>query len=1038
MRTNANGAGRSFTLTGLAFGVQQGSVKLDNAVMKISSWSDRQIKFTVPNELPNDLKPGPHQLKITTAGGKTTVNALTFHLLNPVNSNGLYNPTIFEVGIGKAYDPTSPIRNVGDPANGIGSYEHALQDALNDAANVAKALVVVYPGPVDLSNPRYNGRGAYYENVVIHSPLKLQGVGPGGVYPDGTPVQGTILDGIAFGGDTNMAEAFRVLVTGLTRAGNQDIAEGQVIYVLPGTTTQFSASNTNNFAAAIDGINIRGGDQMGFPGNLNAIFGGYPGPVGGVNAETQGGAIFANAYASYLQITNNIIENNSGTYGTIRIGTPNIDTGDNHNDHVRIAYNRIVANGGTNLAGAIGLFGGSNNYEIANNDVCGNFSAEYGGAISHFGLSPSGKIHDNRIYFNHAYDEGGGIIIAGELAAVPTAAYGQPGGPQGSGAVSIYNNLIQGNMSEDDGGGLRFLMAGNFPMNVYNNMLVNNIATHEGGGVAIDDAPNIRFLNNTVMNNKTTATAITSDGSPAPAGLSTGPNSDQLQASLPLGAAAFSNPLLFNNIFWDNWAGTKGTNTVTGITPADAYYWDMGVLGSSYQLSPTNSILHSETVNHNDVIASPTNKVDQNPLVFSSLDIPLSFTSWRTNINFIGAIMVTADLPPSLLSDYHLFDDISPAYNAGAVSIATPSGALFAPTFDIDNQGRPGFGSFDAGADEIPNPIADLSITKTDGQTSVLVGSVVTYTIAVSNAGPNGVSGANITDNLPAVLSNVSWSCAAVAGSSCTTGGAGNNRTGTVTLPAGGSAVFTARATLSPSAVGSLTNTASVTMPAGFTTDPTAANNTASDTDTISVPLPTLTVLDNFNRANATTLGSNWSQIVLLGRAAIQNQSNQAFAAVPGFAYWNNPTTGYGSKQGAAFTFVQNGGSPSAPQNGSSLLLKVTNGSGSTSNPANYLRVQYQTSSGGQVVVQWTNNGNVLSPAYTTLGTFASGTFVTGDRLLAVANADGSVDVWKTSAANVTTYLGHSAASTFTGTGRIGIQLPTNARIDDFRGGTLP
>ena len=31
-------------------------------------------------------------------------------------------------------------------------------------------------------------------------------------------------------------------------------------------------------------------------------------------------------------------------------------------------------------------------------------------------------------------------------------------------------------MSEDDGGGLRFLMAGNFLMNVYNNMIVNNIA----------------------------------------------------------------------------------------------------------------------------------------------------------------------------------------------------------------------------------------------------------------------------------------------------------------------------------------------------------------------------------------------------------------------------------------------------------------------------------------------------------------------------------------------------------------------------------
>ena len=134
-----------------------------------------------------------------------------------------------------------------------------------------------------------------------------------------------------------------------------------------------------------------------------------------------------------------------------------------------------------------------NGYEVASNDLCGNFSAEYGGAISHFGLSNNGSIHDNRIYFNHSYDEGAGIMIAGELPLIRPRTMAQPDGPQGSGAVNIYNNLIQANLSDDDGGGLRFLMAGNFPMNVYNNMIVNNISTHEGGGVALDDAPNVRF-----------------------------------------------------------------------------------------------------------------------------------------------------------------------------------------------------------------------------------------------------------------------------------------------------------------------------------------------------------------------------------------------------------------------------------------------------------------------------------------------------------------------------------------------------------------
>ena len=100
---------------------------------------------------------------------------------------------------------------------------------------------------------------------------------------------------------------------------------------------------------------------------------------------------------------------------------------------------------------------------MTGNDICGNFSAEYGGGISAFGLSPGGSIDHNRLWFNRSYDEGGGIIIAGALPSDPNAL------SPGSGAVSIHDNVIQSNLSDDDGGGIRFLMAGNFPLDVYNN-----------------------------------------------------------------------------------------------------------------------------------------------------------------------------------------------------------------------------------------------------------------------------------------------------------------------------------------------------------------------------------------------------------------------------------------------------------------------------------------------------------------------------------------------------------------------------------------
>ncbi len=837
MYANASGSARSFTITGLGFGNSAGSVLLDNQPMNIGTWTDTSITFTVP-ALPSGFE-GPHQLKIATANGAGTINAITFHVLSPGNGNGSNTPQVYRVGPGQQYA--------------------TIQSALEAAASSSnrRDLVVVYPGLPDNSNPRINGRGVYYENLIIHSLVKLQGVGPGGVYPNGTAVSGSMIDGLGYGGDTDLADAWRTLVSGLTWSGNQDVSEGQVIYVLA-QDGQFGNSNApynTNFRATIDGFDIRGGDQMGFPGNLNAIFGGYPGPSAAPNAETQGGAIFVNAYARNLQISNNVIEQNGGAYGAIRVGTPNL-TGPNanqHNENLRISNNRITANAGTNLAGAIGIFNGADNYEVASNDLCGNFSAEYGGAISHFGLSQNGSIHDNRIYFNRSYDEGAGIMVAGELPVNPSSNYGTPTGPRGSGAVNIYNNLIQANLADDDGGGIRFLMAASdcnssagglqaCAINVYNNMIVNNVSTHEGGGVAIDDAPNVRFYNNTVMNNKTTATAITSDGTPAPAGLSTGMNSTQLQAVLPGSAATFSNPVLFNDVFYNNWAGTRGVNNVTGIGAGgagDVNPWDMGVYPSNgvSLLSPTNSVLQTNI----GVNASGSNSA-LDPKVKSTHDIPMTFTSWRTNVNFVGAIMVTADLPPALMGNYHLdpfASPASPAKNTGAASKSVPPyqqppANLSAPTFDFDNQGRPALGNFDMGADEIP-ALADLSITKTDGKTTVQRGEAISYSIVVSNAGPEAVTGAAVTDNFPSALSGtINWNCATTGGATCggTSTGSGNiNRA--VNIPSGGTVTFTTTSgTVSNTASGSFSNTAYVAIPSGIT-DPNPGNNTATDTDSI-------------------------------------------------------------------------------------------------------------------------------------------------------------------------------------------------------------
>ncbi|MDH5234654.1 MAG: DUF11 domain-containing protein, partial [Gemmatimonadota bacterium] len=71
-------------------------------------------------------------------------------------------------------------------------------------------------------------------------------------------------------------------------------------------------------------------------------------------------------------------------------------------------------------------------------------------------------------------------------------------------------------------------------------------------------------------------------------------------------------------------------------------------------------------------------------------------------------------------------------------------------------------------------PSANLGITKTDGVTAVNQGGTVTYTIVASNAGPNAVTAATVTDNFPAQVTGVTWTCSATAGSSCPASGSGN------------------------------------------------------------------------------------------------------------------------------------------------------------------------------------------------------------------------------------------------------------------------
>lgn len=138
---------------------------------------------------------------------------------------------------------------------------------------------------------------------------------------------------------------------------------------------------------------------------------------------------------------------------------------------------------------------------------------------------------------------------------------------------------------------------------------------------------------------------------------------------------------------------------------------------------------------------------------------------------------------------------------------------------------------------------ADLAISSSDGLASAVPGESLVYSIAVDNLGPSDAAGLELQSFFPAAIESVAWTCAGTgAGATCgQAAGAGDVSFGGSLLPAGGRLLLTATALLESGARGAVQQTARVIAPPGLL-DPDAANNTASDGDTLLAPVAELAV----------------------------------------------------------------------------------------------------------------------------------------------------------------------------------------------------
>jgi uncharacterized repeat protein (TIGR01451 family) len=195
-----------------------------------------------------------------------------------------------------------------------------------------------------------------------------------------------------------------------------------------------------------------------------------------------------------------------------------------------------------------------------------------------------------------------------------------------------------------------------------------------------------------------------------------------------------------------------------------------------------------------------------------------AFPSNATSITIDGANYTSASFPVGGVT-------VTTAQLAGMVvdpvDGAVTVGILFQA---IDNAGQL---SSNTATVSLPfSATADLSITKTDGQTSTTPGSAIAYTITVTNNDPITVTSVTLNDTLPASIQSPVFTPST---------GSYNNGTGAWTglnLASGQSITLTVSGTIAASATGTLTNTATVAPPAGIT-DPVAGNNSATDTTTL-------------------------------------------------------------------------------------------------------------------------------------------------------------------------------------------------------------
>ncbi|WP_231491401.1 DUF11 domain-containing protein [Pedobacter sp. Leaf170] len=267
--------------------------------------------------------------------------------------------------------------------------------------------------------------------------------------------------------------------------------------------------------------------------------------------------------------------------------------------------------------------------------------------------------------------------------------------------------------------------------------------------------------------------------------------------------------------------GANNTANITNIVPVRKIDFSLakianpkpGVAGNpfSYVLTLTNN--GPSTLLASDV-ASITDNLPAGFIVTNYSASAGSYTS--TNGNWTGLTLATGQTATLTINGN---------LSAQASGTISNTASVVAPTGTVD----PDLTNNSATDNTNITRLIDLGISKTSTPKPVQAAASLTYTITLVNNGPSSLVASdvvNLTDNLPAGFSATAFTPATGTYSNTT-----GNWTG-LTLAPGQSTTLTISGNVAQDAAGTLNNSASVIAPQG-TTDPSSANNTATDAVTV-------------------------------------------------------------------------------------------------------------------------------------------------------------------------------------------------------------